>query len=381
MSAVLSSIKPNDLLVQEAYKDCHILIIDDDLDNIRVLGHSLKHFGYSVHVAKSGPEGLTRAVDTKPQLILLDLMMPGMDGYETCEHLKNNPRTKHIPVIFLSSLDEKEAVIKGFRKGAVDFITKPYHQEELLVRVRTHTTVGSMHKRLRQAVKYQTRELQKANTTLAGLASELVLSEERQRRELASNLHDSTIQKLALARIQMDAIASRTGDDSTRFLVERATESVVESLGELRSLMFDLSPPVLYELGLDRALEWLADETEKRWHIPIEHKSQTVLSDLPEETVVLLFRSTRELVMNIVKHAEATGGKIQTMVDDNWISILVEDNGWGFNPEHLAEPSMMGGFGLFSIKQRIELLGGEVHIKSGNSGTCITLNLPLVADD
>ena len=115
-----------------------ILVVDDTQKNVQLLGIILKRQNYLINVAYSGPEAIELAQKVFPDLILLDIMMPGMDGYETCERLKKDPKTESIPIIFLTAKSEVDDIIKGFDVGAVDYVTKPFHSTILLSRVRTH---------------------------------------------------------------------------------------------------------------------------------------------------------------------------------------------------------------------------------------------------
>jgi len=126
-----------------------ILIVDDDLRNIRVLDQMLERAGYNLLIARNGMEAMDRAERGRPDVILLDVMMPGRDGYETCARLKRHPATSSIPVIFLSALGDSESVMKGFRAGGVDFVTKPFRQEEVLARVSVHLTIQRDQRKLR----------------------------------------------------------------------------------------------------------------------------------------------------------------------------------------------------------------------------------------
>ena len=115
-----------------------ILIIDDNSENLRVLSNILKPEGYKIRIATNGEQTLKSVVSTPPDLILLYILMPKMNGYEICERLKKDESTKEIPVIFLSALDDIQDKLKGFAVGGVDYITKPFQTEEVLARVRTH---------------------------------------------------------------------------------------------------------------------------------------------------------------------------------------------------------------------------------------------------
>ncbi|MFP4031016.1 MAG: response regulator [Desulfococcaceae bacterium] len=126
-----------------------ILIVDDDLRNIRVLDQMLERAGHNLLIARNGMEAMERAERGRPDVILLDIMMPGRDGYETCARLKSHPATSAIPVIFLSALGDSESVMKGFQAGGVDFVTKPFRQEEVRARVSVHLTIQRDQRQLR----------------------------------------------------------------------------------------------------------------------------------------------------------------------------------------------------------------------------------------
>ncbi len=127
----------------------NILIVDDMPDNLRLLSGMLIKEGYKVRPAPSGAHALATSQREIPDLILLDVIMPVMDGYDVCRALKADERTAQIPVIFLSALNDVEDKVKGFTAGGVDFITKPFHVREVLVRVETHLKISSLQQKLR----------------------------------------------------------------------------------------------------------------------------------------------------------------------------------------------------------------------------------------
>jgi DNA-binding response OmpR family regulator len=146
-----------------------ILIIDDNITNISVLVEYLKSQEYETITALNGETGLKRASFAKPDLILLDVMMPDLDGFETCRRLKTNDSTNQIPVMFLTSLSEVSDKVKGFQAGGVDFITKPFQIEEVLARVETHLTIRRLQVRLEAAnmeLQIRNGELQEALATI-----------------------------------------------------------------------------------------------------------------------------------------------------------------------------------------------------------------------
>lgn len=127
-----------------------ILIVDDNPNNLQLLFQYLKNNGYKILIAQSGKKAIETAKANHPDLILLDVMMSNLDGFATCRHLKSNPITKDIPVIFMTALKETENKVQGFKLGAVDYITKPIKEEELLARIKTHLSLQSLRQNLAQ---------------------------------------------------------------------------------------------------------------------------------------------------------------------------------------------------------------------------------------
>ncbi len=119
-------------------KNARILIVDDNPRNIQILGTILKHEGYQIIIAQNGYQAIKATKKAPPDLILLDIMMPQMDGFETCKKLKQDSAAKEIPIIFLTAKADTEDIVKGFEMGAVDYVTKPFNSVELLARVKTH---------------------------------------------------------------------------------------------------------------------------------------------------------------------------------------------------------------------------------------------------
>lgn len=136
-----------------------ILAVDDTPESLRLLTDILKTAGYEVISAINGEIALQAAHTNPPALVLLDVRMPGMDGFEVCRRLKADPQTSHIPVIFLSAVAEIDEKVKGFDLGAVDFVSKPYQRSELLVRVRTHLELSQLRHQLSELVAVRTSDL------------------------------------------------------------------------------------------------------------------------------------------------------------------------------------------------------------------------------
>ncbi len=129
-----------------------VLIVDDSVENIQVIMESLNSIGCKFLYAKNGVEGIQRVKYHHPDLILLDIMMPQMDGFEVCTILKQDEQTKNIPIIFLSAIDENRDVLKGFDLGAVDYVSKPFRSSELIARIKTHLKLYKYEQKLEQKI-------------------------------------------------------------------------------------------------------------------------------------------------------------------------------------------------------------------------------------
>ena len=211
---------------------------------------------------------------------------------------------------------------------------------------------------------------------LRSMASELSLTEERERRRLATELHDHVGQILALAQIKLGAVRESAGNalvgpmDEIRQLVEQTIQYT-------RSVTFELSPPILYDLGFEAAVEWLAEMMQEQHGLRIQVQAAKGPKLLNDEIRVLLFQAVRELLVNVIKHAQASQVRISIGREAKNMFIKVEDNGVGL-PVSLDAPLAGRGFGLFSIRERLKYMGGHLEAESEpGQGTRVTLTVPL----
>jgi two-component system, NtrC family, sensor kinase len=154
-----------------------ILVVDDNSNNIKVLVDLLREAGHRVLVANSGESALEKVQVVSPDLILLDIMMPGIDGFETCTRLKSNEKTQDIPVIFSSALSDTVDKVKGLQLGAVDYITKPFQQDEVLARVNVHLKLYHLSRELERRVEERTARLTETLSQLQHSQLQLIQSE------------------------------------------------------------------------------------------------------------------------------------------------------------------------------------------------------------
>ena len=222
-------------------------------------------------------------------------------------------------------------------------------------------------------------EIQTNQKQLQSLASELSLTEERERRRLATDLHDHIGQALAVSKIKLGVLQKTVTSRNIADSLGEVRELIEKMIQDTRSLTFELSLPVLYELGFEAAVEWFAKHIRTQHGIQVEVQGGMEPIPMNDEIKVLLFRSVRELMMNIVKHAQARHAQVKIMRIKDRVDIEVADDGVGIDhgksDTHLESS---GGFGLFSIRERLHYLGGRLEVDSEEGkGTRITLTVPL----
>jgi signal transduction histidine kinase len=214
---------------------------------------------------------------------------------------------------------------------------------------------------------------------LRSLASQLSLTEERERRRLATELHDRVSQTLAICKIKLGMLRQLASSTELAEALDEIDKYLKEIVRATRALTFEISSPILYQLGLEAALEWLTEQTWERDGIPSEFRDDRRPKPLDDDVRVLLFQAVRELLVNVAKHAQAHSVKVVIRREDSNVQIVVEDDGVGFTTFPIGSHwSEIKGFGLFSIRERLDYLGGQLKIKSerGN-GTRVTLVAPL----
>jgi putative nucleotidyltransferase with HDIG domain len=181
-----------------------LLVVDDTSASLRLLTDLLKEEGYEVRSAINGELALRAAASNPPDLVLLDIRMPGMDGYEVCRRLKAQPATRDVPVIFVSAVTETDEKVRGFEMGAVDFVTKPYQRDELMARVRTHLELHRLRNHLEDLVAERTAELKQSEKQLRTslLDSIMALAAMVEMRDPYTAGHQRRVAQLAVAIAQ-----------------------------------------------------------------------------------------------------------------------------------------------------------------------------------
>jgi len=378
-----------------------ILIVDDTAANLKLLSKMLTDSGYRVRAARSGAHALAAVQAAPPDLILLDIVMPEMDGYEVCRHLKEDERTRDIPVLFISALGEVKDKVKAFTAGGVDYVTKPFQAEEVLARVRTHLALRNLTRQLQEAnaeLAQRVEELEERNAELDAFAhtvahnirgplsilvgySELLQSDEELSEDVrrgcvqglnrgARNLSNIVDELLLLANIRKTDVVFDALD--MHRIVSAACERLANVLQEYRAEV--ILPP-----------QWPAALGHAAW---VEEIWANYLSNgckyggKPPRLELGWDRPEGSL-------ASLPGGKsipaVRFWVRDNGNGISLEDQARLFVPfTRLSQVQIKGyGLGLSIVRRIVEKLGGQVGIESEGlpgHGSLFYFTLPAVSD-
>jgi two-component system sensor histidine kinase/response regulator len=359
-----------------------ILVVDDSMQNLKLLGNMLKEWNYQIALAKNGQEALNIANKITPSLILLDIMMPEMDGYKVCEELKKDSDTKDIPVIFLTAKTSNEDIVKGFKAGGVDYITKPFNQDELMMRIQTHLEL----KAARDKIQRQAEELKETNATKDKMFS--VIS------------HDLRA-PLGGMKSMMDIIFEdrannkEISDKSLRSLKTAAdqTYNLLENLlywSRKQRDRLDFNPEMIniYDLVVEN-IE-LMNTLANNKNITVENKLSPELIVFADNNMIKTI--IRNLINNAIKFTKE-GGKvtISSDKDGNMTNVHIEDTGLGIAEENLkliedqkqyfttygTKREKGSGLGLNLCLDFAKRNNGDLKIKSTQGkGSTFTLSLP-----
>jgi two-component system sensor histidine kinase/response regulator len=359
------------------FKDKHILIIDDNPMNLLFTSKTLENYGFKASTAESGALGIDFLESEIPSLILLDVMMPEVDGYEVCRMIKKVEKWKEIPIIFLTANDQTENIVEGFDAGGVDYITKPFKNEELLVRVKNHIELAESRKTIIEMI--------------------------RSRDKLYSIIAHDIRSPLSAILQTIDAIDQGYFDTSS--------EDFIEIIHHLRIRANDTSTL------LNSLLQWTRVQ-DNRVHLHLQNtnvfqliascvqllegvaqnKNISISMDVPENLEawcdeVSMNTVIRNIISNSIKFTPNMG-KITILAtnQDDSIEICIKDTGVGMSDEALnkifkenqhftssgTENEQGTGLGLMLVKDFIKKNEGVLNVKSKlGQGTEFNIKLPL----
>jgi signal transduction histidine kinase len=354
-----------------------ILVVDDIPENVRLLEAVLAPRGYDVIPATSGEEALRLVEEHDPDLVLLDVVMPGMDGYSVCRSLRANEETAVLPVIMVTSSIGPEKT-EAIEAGADDFIPKPFNHGELLTRVRSllrikryQDEIKELNRTLEQRVQSQVEALERQADELRASRARIVAAADAERRRIERDLHDGAQQYLvglaANLRAAQDLIESDPAKATA--ILEELSGTVGQAIQEFRALSHGIYPPLLQDRGLSEALANAARG------LPIAARVDPDGIGRYEPAVeATVYFCCLEALQNAAKHGGESAA-VRLWEQTGELRFEITDDGPGID---LARGTV--GAGLTNMRDRVGALGGSVEIAAVNDdGTSVRGSIPLQA--
>ncbi len=348
----------------EEVQKAKILVVDDEPKSLYALQELLSSLGQTLMIAQSGEEALKLALKHDFAVILLDVRMPGMDGFETARMIRGRERSKETPIIFLTAqADEMNSMFRGYAVGAVDYLMKPVVPEVLKSKVAIFVELHMKTERLRQS-----------EDKLRRLAAHLISVREEERAHIAREIHDELGQVLTGIKMEVGQLAKRLKDPAHLEKTDSMARLIDSTVQTVRKIATGLRPEMLDDMGLIAAVGWQAKDFQKRTGIrcraklPPESKFDTEIS-------TALFRIFQEILTNVARHSRATRVDIELDVSEERVKMNVSDNGVGIPTSDLNGRKSLG---LVGMQERAFLFGGEVSISGApGQGTHVSVTIPM----
>ncbi len=373
----------------------NILIVDDTPTNLHLFMRLLTKQGYDVRPVGDGYLALESARAEPPDLILLDVLMPGMTGYEVCERLKADERTRDIPVIFVSALGEVLDKVKAFAVGGVDYISRPFQIPEVLARITTHLTLRNLQQGLQEKnaqLRQEIAERKRAEERLLQQQYALATAEERAR--IGRELHDNLGQVIGYIHVQAQAVSTLLDQGQTtqaRAALQQLVEVVQDANTDVRDYILGIKDAAETAPDFFAALRKYLHEFEETYGITTQ---LSLPDDLPRRPLtraaeMQLLRIIQETLTNVRKHAGVNRARVYFFFDTNQIRVIIEDDGRGFDvsqqrtkssePQSLNRQGEDAHFGLEIMRDRAVEIGGSLEVRSTpGRGTRVIVHIPRV---
>jgi signal transduction histidine kinase len=342
-----------------------ILIVDDDPLGLTTLESILDGQGYDITSAEDGLTALKKAGELMPDLILLDVMMPIMDGFEVCRRIRATPKLAEVPIIILTALDDRSSRLLGIESGADDFLSKPVDRQEL--RLRVHTII--------RLNRYRTLLTQRED--LRQMAGRVVTAQEEERKRLSRELHDDLGQALIAHVLNLRSLQMEfpMQDELLSKKLDALITDTNQTLNKMRLLAQDIRPTLLDALGLRSALETYCREFSLRSSLPVIFEADLNIPEMSDVYSITLYRTLQETLTNVIKHSKAKQVWVELTIDEHQIVLTIQDNGSGFSTK---DDSSRKGIGITGLRERLTLVGGELVVSSSaGKGTIVSARLPM----
>lgn len=374
-----------------------ILVADDNADMRQYVARLLSEH-YEVETVPDGQTALMAARERPPNLILSDVMMPVMDGFQLLQAIRDDERMRRIPVVLLSARAGEESRVEGMDAGADDYLIKPFSARELLARVSARLEIArlqgegeqryrelaeSLEKQVRartEQLESRTAELLKQSDDIRSLSAQLLRIQDEDRRHIARDLHDSAGQTLAVLSMNLAQLVDETRASDPQIAAEtQATEQLVQQLQqEIRTASYLLHPPLLDESGLASALELYVQGIQERTGLAIDLQVSDHFVRVSNEIELVVFRVVQECLTNIHRHSQSGSATIRLTRTDQSLTLEVLDRGKGISKEKLAQiQAGSSGVGIRGMRERVRHFSGNMTIDSDGTGTRVQVMIPI----
>lgn len=359
-------------VTEKTKKKINILMVDDQPAKLLSYEAILSELGENLIRANSGKEALEQLLKTEVAVVLLDVSMPELNGFDVAKIIRQHPRFERTAIIFISAAHLSDADrLEGYRRGAVDYISVPVIPEILRAKI---SVFVELHRRSQQ--------LRELNEELRLLSNHLLVAQDAERRRIARELHDGLGQELAVAKMSLDTILEDTvlAERSTQSkkLVIEAAATINRAIQQVRSISHLLHPPLLDEVGLVSAVRWYLDGLTQR--SGIETSFDPLPVDFPRLAADLetaIFRIIQESLTNVFRHSGAHRVWVVLAQQAGKAIITVRDDGKGVEKRITQFQPGSIGVGIGGMRQRVKELGGLLRVANAHPGTLVEVVIPL----
>jgi len=353
-----------------AKEKVNVLMVDDQPAKLLTYEAILAELGENLIKARSGSEALELLLKNDVAVVLTDVSMPEMDGFELADTIRQHPRFQQMAIIFISAVCLTDLDrLKGYQTGAVDYISVPIIPELLRAKV---SVFAELHRRAQQ--------LEALNAELVSLSNSLIAAQDNERRRIARALHDGLGQELSAAKMVLDGfIAQDEAADSRKGLAAADASAMIDrAMQQVRSISHLLHPPLLDEVGLSSALRWFLEGFTKRSGIGTSLDLQPrEFPRLSAELETTVFRIVQEALNNVFRHSGARNGWVMMKQRAGRLTVTVRDDGKGISAHVMACRPDSIGVGIAGMRQRVKEFGGDLHLENCNPGMQVQVSIPM----
>jgi signal transduction histidine kinase len=355
-----------------------VLVVDDDAANRLALQEALATLGARIVMASSGEEALRRVLEDDFAAILMDVRMPGIDGFTTASLIRERARSRNTPIIFMTAaLEDVGNMFRGYRAGAVDYLAKPVVPEVLRSKLAVFIGLNDMNRMLSAELSERAlteQKLRASQENLRALAAHLESVREEERVSIARDIHDDLGQALTGLKYDIGGLAKACAHDPNVAEKTAAIGLAIDRIiNSVRRISSGLRPEVLDEIGLAAAVEWQAREFSRRTGIRCAVEVEPNFTDPDRARSTAIFRILQELLTNVARHASATRVNVH-LSDGDVIHLRVEDNGRGIDKDKFEHARSLGFMGL---RERVLAFGGTIEVEGREGeGTTARVSIP-----